>query len=195
MNEEIIWTLPFKSITQEQVLEDKILIPFGRKIVVLFFPSFDAEVEVDDIMKIDYSNIIGELITFPVILNRIGLLRAEMEEISKTKKFEAQVYEAKLKQYYRKKGAIRGADDQVKKLTNPEVEEAVLLDKGYQAVMKALYNTEKGFSQIENLFWSAKDKSSKLDAITSKLNPKEFENEIVAGQVNGIMIKIKEAKW
>ncbi len=192
---EVKYTLPFKSITTEQVLDDKIIIPFSKKIVILKLPSFDAEVNVDDIMKIDYSNIIGELITFPVILNRIGLLRAEMEEIAKNKKFEAQVYEAQLKQHYRNKGITRTGEGERKKPTISEVEEAVLMDKGYQVVMRNLYNTEKGFTQVENLFWSAKDKSAKLDAITNKLNPEEFEKEIIEGQVNGIMIKIKKSKW
>ncbi len=194
---EIKWTLPFESVTKEQVFDEKIVIPFERKVVVLHLSEFgDGDIDFEEFLRIDYSNIIGELLTFPVLMNRIGLLRAEMESIAKTKKFETDVYEAQLKAHYRKKLLTRDGKDQVKKATQGEVEEAVLMDKGYQVVMRNLITTEKGFSQIDAMFWSAKDKSHKLDKIAEKLHPKEFENEILEGSCNGIMIKVKaNGKW
>ena len=167
--EEIKWTIPFTSSTKEEVLESKIIIPFEKKVVVLHLPNFDADISFEDFFKIDYSNIIGELLTFSVIMNRVGILRAEMEEIAKNKKFEADVYEAQLKKHYRSMLFSKSADGTKKKATNPEIDEAVLIDKGYQVVMKNLYNTQKGFAIVENMFWSAKDKSGKLDKIAEKI--------------------------
>lgn len=191
------WTVPFLGDIEENSLEDRVVIPFGRKVAVLMLPEFDAEIDTNDFLKIDYSNIMGELITFPIIMNRIGLLRAEMEEIVKTKKFEAEIYTSKLKAYYRKKMTSREAADggKLKKPTIDEVNDSVLADEGYQLVQRNLIRTEKGFAQIESCFWSAKDKSHKLDKIAEKLSPKEFEKELVAGAVNAIYIKIKDGKW
>ena len=37
------------------------------RIAVLRLQSFDTEVDVDDILRIDYSNIMGEILTFPLM--------------------------------------------------------------------------------------------------------------------------------
>lgn len=186
---EIKFTLPF-DLGEDLVFEDKILIPYKGDFIVLYLSEFDADVSYEDFLKIDYSNILGELITFPVMMNRIGLLRATYEEIVKTKKFEAQIYESKLKNYYRKKFLASGE----KKPTVDEIETAVRTDQGYGIIMSNLFKAEKGFAMIESMYWATKDKSGKLDRIADKISPKEFEKEILEGSVNGIMIKFKKSK-
>lgn len=196
---ETNWTIPFYGDIEENSFDDRIVIPFGvkGKVAVLQLPEFDAEIDTNDFLKIDYSNLMGELITFPIIMNRIGLLKAEMEEIVKTKKFESDIYTSKLSAYYRKRLSSRESSEggKIKKPTIDEVKDAVLCDEGYQVVQRNLIRTEKGLAQIESCFWSAKDKSHKLDKIAEKLSPKEFEREIVEGSVNAVLIKIKNGKW
>ena len=51
------------------------------RIAVLRLQSFDTKVDVDDILRIDYSNIMGEILTFPLMFNRIANLKAEQESI------------------------------------------------------------------------------------------------------------------
>jgi len=58
---------------------EKKLIQVKDKSYKLLFDNFDEDMEVDSLLKIDYSNLIGELITFPVIVNRFGNLLAEAE--------------------------------------------------------------------------------------------------------------------
>ena len=48
---------------------DKKIVTIGSNTYKLLFDDFDEEVDIDSLLKIDYSNLIGELVTFPVILN------------------------------------------------------------------------------------------------------------------------------
>ena len=58
---------------------EKKIIKVGEKTYKLLFDNFDEDMNIDELLKIDYSNLIGELITFPVIVNRFGQLLAEAE--------------------------------------------------------------------------------------------------------------------
>jgi hypothetical protein len=43
------------------------------------------------------------------------------------------------------------------------------------------------------LYWSAKSKDSKLDKLSDKLRPEEFERELVEDTINGIVIKFRDS--
>ena len=48
---------------------EKKIINIGDKSYRLIFDQFDdSEVDIDELLKIDYSNLIGEIVTFPVIV-------------------------------------------------------------------------------------------------------------------------------
>ena len=65
---------------------EKRIIQIGGNTYKLIFDNFDEDVDIDSLLKIDYSNLIGELVTFPVILNRFGILLAEAEsQVAETK--------------------------------------------------------------------------------------------------------------
>ena len=50
----------------------KHVIHLNDKPIVLIYGDLDEEINVDEITKIDYSNLYGESVTISVILNRIG---------------------------------------------------------------------------------------------------------------------------
>jgi len=169
-----------------------IKIPLENKIVVLKVTDFDGEIDVDDILKIDYSNILGEILTFPVLLNRLGLLLADAEDMVKHTKFDLEVYRAELKERYKKnlrKVDGSGGAAKMKAPTNDEVEWSVLQDTGNNLKSKKLFKVEKYRDYLNSLYWSAKSKDDKLNKISEKLRPSEFEDEIMEGTINGIMIK------
>lgn len=80
---------------------NKKLITIGGKTYKLLFDSFDEDMDIDSLLKIDYSNLIGELITFPVIVNRFGQLLAEAESQVSEAKLNLEVFEAKTKERLR----------------------------------------------------------------------------------------------
>lgn len=176
--------------------QNKILVTFGDRIVTLRITDFDTDIDMDDVLKIDYGNIIGEVLTYPVIVNRIGALRAEMENNMSVEKFELEVYGAKLGEMFRKNGSKSetdaGGNKKVKAPTVQELSNKVLLDEGYQLRQKRYFKTVKDYQYIDSLYWAAKDKSKKLDFCSNSIKPEDFENDIVTGTINGVMIKIHE---
>ena len=76
----------------------KKVITIGGQTYVLIFDEFDENVDIDAILKIDYSNLIGEMVTFPVVVNRFGQMLAESESLVALEKLNLEVTEAKLKE-------------------------------------------------------------------------------------------------
>jgi len=151
---------------------------------VLKYKDFDEEVELDDILKIDYSNIIGELLTFPIIMNRLGLLLADAEEAVAEAKLNLKVYEAKSKEMHR----LELADDK-KKPSVDEVASAVLQDPKFIALSKVLYKKEKMRDYVKSVYWSANDKSSKLDKLSLQINNGDVDESLIGKKINGIEVR------
>jgi|GEM_PF-1385207 len=176
--------------------KEKIVVEFGDKLVALYITSFDTDIDMDEILKIDYGNIIGEVLTFPVIVNRIGTLRAEMENVMSEQKFDLEVYGAQLSEMFRKNKAKTetdsGGNKKVKVPTVQELENLVLLDEGFQLRQKRVLRIIKDYQIVDSLYWAAKDKSKKLDFCSNSLKPEDFENEIVNDTINGVKIKVHE---
>lgn len=175
-----------------------LVIDLPTKTVKLILPDFDMDMDVDDILKIDYSNIIGELLTFPVIMNRIGVLKAEQEDVVRKSKLKMEIYEATLKQQFYKtmattKTISTGANKGVEKVQAPTVDQVssrILLDKTYQEKQEYHSARMKDLSLLESWYWAAKSKDDNLKRISMHLKPEEYEKEIVEGVVNGIKIKM-----
>ena len=51
-------------------------ITIGDKVYQLQFDDFDEEMDIDNLLRIDHSNLVGEMVTFPVFVNRFGNLLA-----------------------------------------------------------------------------------------------------------------------
>lgn len=170
--------------------KEKIILPFANKTVVLVLSEITSDIDTDEITNIDYSNIVGELLTFPVIMNRVGLLRAEMQDLYSKKKLETRITEAQLGKYYRN-SMRRNDGEKVKEATEKSIESAITLDEKYQVAVRNEILTEKNYNIVDALYWACKDKSGKLDSFSHKLTPQEFEQEILEGSINGVVIKVK----
>lgn len=164
--------------------KDELLVELENKTYLLKVDSFEQEIDVDEIVKIDYSNILGEVLTFPVLFNRIGLLRAEVTNLVALEKFDVEVLHAQLSQEYAKKIVSSGD-----KVTEKKVTDSVLLDTRYIAKKKNYLKLVKHQEYIDSLYWSAKSKDGKLDKLTDKLRPEEFSSELLEDTVNGVLIK------
>ena len=164
----------------------KKLITVGETTYKLLFDDFDEDMDIDSLLKIDYSNIIGELITFPVIVNRFGNLLAEAESRVSETKLNLEVFEAKTKEKLRVElaEANGGKNPTVEALNN-----AVLMNNAYQAMRKRLIEVQKTRDYINSIFWSCKDKSSKLDKLSLTVQDSEIPDSVIEGRVNNVLIK------
>ena len=164
----------------------KKLITVGDTTYKLLFDDFDEDMDIDSLLKIDYSNIIGELITFPVIVNRFGNLLAEAESKVSETKLNLEVFEAKTKERLRVElaEANGGKNPTVEALNN-----ALLMNNAYQVMRKRFIEVQKTRDYINSIFWSAKDKSSKLDKLSLTVQGGEIPDEVIEGRVNNVLVK------
>ena len=164
----------------------KKLITVGDTTYKLLFDDFDEDMDIDSLLKIDYSNIIGELITFPVIVNRFGNLLAEAESKVSETKLNLEVFEAKTKERLRVElaEANGGKNPTVEALNN-----ALLMNNAYQVMRKRLIEVQKTRDYINSIFWSAKDKTSKIEKLSLTVQNSEIPDGLIEGRVNNVLVK------
>ena len=160
---------------------EKRIIQIGGNTYKLIFDNFDEDVDIDSLLKIDYSNLIGELVTFPVILNRFGILLAEAESQVAETKLNMDVYEAKTKERLRIELAEQnnGKAPTVEALNN-----AVVSNKAYQAMKRKYIEVVKTRDYINSIFWAVKDKSEKLNKLSLSIQPGDLSDSVIEGRVN-----------
>lgn len=159
----------------------------GDKMAVLTIQSFDGEIDVEDLLKIDYSNILGEILTFPVVFNRIANLRAEAAHELAMMKFSKDALEAQLYEKHKNSLTASGSKGSIK-----DVEMAVNRDRVFKLKMESLNQAQKNFDYCDALYWSAQSKDKKLDKLTDRMKPEDFETELLEGTINGVQIKLRK---
>jgi len=58
----------------------------------------EEELNIDKILRIDYPNLIPEILTFPAILNKLGILLANAENDLKETELDYRIWKAKIKE-------------------------------------------------------------------------------------------------
>lgn len=165
---------------------EKKIVNIGKESYKLIFDNFDEEMDIDSLLKIDYSNLIGEMVTFPVIVNRFGNLLAEAESQVSEAKLNLEVFEAKTKEKLRLQLT---AENGGKNPTVDALNNAVILNAGFQAMKKRLFESQKTRDYINSIFWSAKDKSSKLDKLSLSIQIGDVSESMIEGRINNVTIK------
>lgn len=164
----------------------KKIINIGEQTYKLIYDEFEDGIDIDNLLKIDYSNLIGEIITFPIIVNKFGLLLADAESKVAETKLNIDVYESKAKERLRLR--LQG-ENGGKNPTVDALNSAVMQDKGYQALKRKLIDVTKTRDYINSIFWSCKDKSEKLNKLSLTVQNAEIPEEVLQGRVNNIVIK------
>lgn len=164
----------------------KQVINVGENQYKLIFDEFGEEFEIDELLKIDYSNLIGEIVTFPVIVNRFGNMLADAESKVAETKLNLDVLEAKLKEKLKLELAEANGG---KNPTVDALNSALILQKSYQAMRKSLIENQKTRDYINSVFWSAKDKSEKLNKLSLTIQQGDIDETLIEGEVNSVLIK------
>jgi hypothetical protein len=170
--------------------EEIVKIPIGDRVVILKIHDMDLD-DLEDAIKITYDNILGEILTFPVILNRIGMLRADMEHIVNMAKRDLEVRAANLNEHYKKSLTIIDGEKRKYPTVN-EIESAVTRDPIYNKEREAYYRKQKHLGYIESIYWAARSKDQKLNNIQG-ITPSDFEKNLLESRVNNVMIKMQKA--
>jgi hypothetical protein len=172
-------------------------INIGGQEITLYHDNMDSSINVDDLTKIDVGNIYGDAVTISAAVNRIGLIKAEVEALVGETKLEYKIYEGQFKAKLRKQAAnnggfytIRIGNEDVKiKATEKALETSFETDDRWIELKKAFITAEKNFNSLSSLYWACQDKSRKLNTLVNGVTPSEFVSEMIEGKINGILIQ------
>lgn len=169
-------------------MQKKLVFTIGDRVIGFTVSEFD-DLDIDKLLRIDYENLVAEILTFPVVVNKLGLLCADMDNLFQESKLDLSIYEAKTKEKIRQdieeeKGGKRPTID--------EIDTQLTLDKIWKLKKKKLYKTQKEKEYMYSIYNAARDKSSKLDKLSLTVRAGDIDDKIIQGQLNNIYFKIKD---
>lgn len=158
----------------------------GDSTYILKFDEFDEDVEIDNLLKIDYSNLLGEMISFPTVVAKFGNMLAEAESQVSERKLDLDVLEAKLKEKYRIELSEANGGKQP---TVDQLNMAIIGNKVYIAKKKAMITAQKTRDYMFTTYLAAKDKSEKINKVFTSATPTDIPDSVIEGRMNSTMIK------
>ena len=175
----------------------KYTIHVGDQPITLEHENLDRTIDVDALTIIDTSNIFGEHVTMSAAVNRIGLIKAEVEALLAKAKIDIKEFESGYKNKLRKQAfnnsgyyTVRVENEDVKvKISEKALERVFENDKQWLKMQSEYIDLQKSFNQLDVLYWACQDKSRKLNGLVGGTTPEDYIKELVEGKVNGIVIK------
>ena len=163
--------------------QQSIIVNLGKKSFTLRFQGFDSEIDLDDLTKIHYENIYGELVTISALLNRVGLLKSEADNELAELKLTNEIHDANLRKTF-KSQKIAAQE----KYNLQDIDDAVITDPTYKNNQLKLNRLQKQVNDINSIYWAVKSKDDKLTNLRSSFTPEDFEANIFDSVINGFMI-------
>ena len=162
---------------------ETIKIDINDKIVLLSYSEWDTDINMDDLTRIDYSNLYGELVTVSALLNRVGILKADIDNEYDRAKLDLSVFEAQKSKEIRKTNLSLGI-----KTTVDSLNDELSLDPQVIAKRKYVINLKKNSAYADALYWGVQSKDKKLSVLMKGVTPEEFANNIIEGTINTFKI-------
>lgn len=168
-------------------------ITIGGKTITIKFAEFEDEIDVDRLLQINWQRLSAEAVSFPAILNKLGMMMVEAENELKEANLDLEIFIAKQRE------KIRSELNEIKRtesLSQDDIrytqESMLKSNPGYLARSKKVLSKQKVFDYIKSLYWSAKDKSDKINLFLSKLHLEDIQYDLekIAGKINGVTVKM-----
>ncbi len=166
-------------------MDEKIAIDLQEGHTVVLHLSELEEIDLNQVTSIDYNNLVGEYLTVANFFNSSANLRTQCQEELTRLKLEFEVWWSR--RY------IEIKTESTTKLTIDEIEAKIKVSEDYKKQKLTISQMERNLSLLDNLYWAIKEKSGKLDKLFHTIAPEEFKKEILEGQVNNILIRIKKS--
>lgn len=167
----------------------------GKSAILTIIP-FSTDIDMDDLTTIHSHNIMGEILTSSNLLNRVGNLKAEQENVLAESELDFKIWQAHHETKKRKDltGTVLDTkgNEKVSKPTIDEVNAAVVTSPEYKVKMQHLLNLRRDTQVINAFYWAVKSKDDKLIKLSEKLVPGEFEKHLVEERVNDVFIKLQK---
>lgn len=171
-------------------------IRIGERTLTLEFGLIEDVINVDDLTRIDTSNLFGEAVTISAAANRIGLMMSEVSANLAGLKLDLKFYENNYRNKLRAQASknsgsyktiVDGEEISVK-ITEKALETCYDSEPEWLKLKREAINAEKNFNSLSALYWAVQDKSRKLNGLVSSTTPEEFIAGIVEGKINGILV-------
>lgn len=161
----------------------------GKTLLLQIRDFGSSDINIEDLLQIDTFNLLADIVTWPVIFNRISNIKAEIDNYLREVKFDLSAFEAQLYEEHKRKLAADG------KVTEKAIEMSIKRDPNYKLKQFSVFEVQKQADIIDGLYWSAKSKDKKLEVISAKVKPDEFEKDILDGVINSVMIKSRKSQF
>lgn len=162
--------------------------PFDiSKTIEMQLGELDTSIDVEELLTIHYHNVVGEMLTMPVLVNKVGILRAQMRHTYAEKKLELDVYLAAQRERIRKDLVAK----QEKATTFYKSLDIQLdNDAGVRTLKKNLINAERDMEIMDSFYWAVKSKDDKVNRLGSNLSPDSLSKGLVEERINMMQLKI-----
>lgn len=177
-------------------------IRIGDRTLTLEFGLIEDVINVDDLTKIDTSNLFGEAVTISAAVNRIGLMMSEVGANLADLKLDCKFFENNFRNKLRAEasknaGSFKILVDGEKipvKITEKALETCYDSEPDWIEIKRNINQTERNFNSLSTLYWAIQEKSRKLNGLIASTTPEEFIAGVIEGKVNGILIQNSNKK-
>lgn len=166
-------------------MAELIKIPIGDRIIVLKQEDFDTDIDIDDVTQIHYDNLYGEIVTISALYNRIGILKAQVDNQYEDYKLDCSIFESQVRKDIVSRELALGH----KKPSLNDIEDEVNTNPNVISKRKRLNQYKRDCDYINALYWAVQSKDKKLSVLMKGVTPEEFADKIIEGRVNYFYIK------
>lgn len=162
-------------------------IKLGKKEYNLNFSEFESDIDVDGILSINYTAIVAELLTFPVVLNKFGILLAEAESNLKEVNLKLEIRRSFFSNKFKQR-KIKTHDGRFKAPTQADLDNWINQEPEILDLLVNLQKREKERDYVKSIFWSAKHKSNLLEKMAMGIKAGDIDSALLPKKINGVHI-------
>lgn len=137
--------------------------------LVLKTTLFEDDIDMDRLTRIDVTNIPAEIITMPVVLNKCGIVLADVTEKFNLAKLDVEITENQLKDKFYTEAVTVG-----EKLSEDKCNVKVRNSTIWKVKKKQFISRQKDMEYVNSLYWALKTKNDKIDSMAKMVSPEDI---------------------
>ena len=165
------------------------------KMITIEHEDFKNRINFEDLTSINPSNIFGESSTISGDVGKIGLMKAEVYAMMQEAKLEISIYESDYKKKLRAQASKNSGKYIMKyegesievKLTEKALDTCFESEPDWKKLKMTHITLEKYWNDLDSMYWSAQDKSKKLNGMVATINPEKFKDNVAKENTNSVI--------
>tara|TARA_A200000113_G_C8637111_1_gene281247 strand:- start:13 stop:492 length:480 start_codon:yes stop_codon:yes gene_type:complete len=153
-------------------------IKVGDKTFNVIDNTFQENINIESLVSIDTNNLFGEAMSITQLKNQIGLLKSQLENDINNLKLDIKIFESTFVMNIRKTASKNSNKYQFEedgevyeiKVTEKYLDTCFYTNQDWKDLNRDLIEKQKSLSDLDVLYWSANNKSNKLDNMLQGTN-------------------------